>query len=93
METKEKIKVFIDFQNGKTVCICKRSRKRCGKNCSPEVVERDKFAEWERTFHRDRFGKSEWVVSAMTRYRPTRSRDAPIGVHPAPNSEERKEEP
>lgn len=42
METKEKIKVFIDFQNGKTVCICKRSRKRCGKNCSPEVVERDK---------------------------------------------------
>ena len=24
METKEKIKVFIDFQNGKTVCICKR---------------------------------------------------------------------
>ena len=32
METKEKIKVFIDFQNGKTVCICKRSRKRCGKN-------------------------------------------------------------
>lgn len=46
METKEKIKVFIDFQNGKTVCICKRSRKRCGKNCSPEVVERDKFAEW-----------------------------------------------
>ena len=28
METKEKIKVFIDFQNGKTVCICKRSRKR-----------------------------------------------------------------
>lgn len=59
METKEKIKVFIDFQNGKTVCICKRSRKRCGKNCSPEVVERDKFTEWERTFHRDRFGKGE----------------------------------
>lgn len=59
METKEKIKVFIDFQNGKTVCIYKRSRKRCGKDCSPEVVERDKFAEWERTFHRDRFGKSE----------------------------------
>nr|DAE73294.1 MAG TPA: hypothetical protein [Caudoviricetes sp.]DAV55769.1 MAG TPA: hypothetical protein [Caudoviricetes sp.] len=29
----------------------------------------------------------------MTRYRPTRSRDAPIGAHPAPNSEERKEEP
>ena len=59
METKEKIKVFTDFQNGKTVCICKRSRKRCGKKCSTEVVERDKLAEWERTFHRDRFGKSE----------------------------------
>ena len=34
METKEKIKVFINFQNGKTVCICKRSRKRCGTESS-----------------------------------------------------------
>ena len=31
METKEKIKVYIDIQDGKTVCICKRSHKGCGK--------------------------------------------------------------
>ena len=57
METKEKIKVYIDVQDGKTVCICKRSKKRCGKNCEPDVVERDKCAEWQSTFHRDRYGK------------------------------------
>ena len=33
METKEKIKVYIDIQNGKTVCICKRNHKGCGKKC------------------------------------------------------------
>ena len=44
METKEKIKVYIDIQDGKTVCICKRSHKGCGKKCEPDVVERDKFA-------------------------------------------------
>ncbi len=57
METKEKIKVYIDVQNGKTVCICKRSKKRCNKNCEPDVVERDKFAEWQSTFRRNRYGK------------------------------------
>ena len=31
MEEKEKIKVFVDVQNGKTVCICRRSNKKCGK--------------------------------------------------------------
>ncbi len=57
METKETIKVYIDVQNGKTVCICKRSKKRCKKKCEPDVVERDKFAGWESTFRRDRYGK------------------------------------
>lgn len=57
METKEKIKVYIDVQNGKTVCICKRSKKRCGKNCEPDVVERDKYAGWESTFKWNRYGK------------------------------------
>ena len=46
METKEKIKVYIDIQDGKTICICKRSNKGCGKKCEPDVVERDKFAGW-----------------------------------------------
>lgn len=58
MEEKEKIKVYIDIQDGKTVCICKRNRKGCNKKCEPDVVERDKFEGWKDTFHRDRFGKS-----------------------------------
>ena len=53
-----KIKVYIDIQDGKTVCICKRNRKGCNKKCEPDVVERDKFEGWKDTFRRDRFGKS-----------------------------------
>lgn len=40
METKEKIEVFIDIENGNTVCICKRTRKGCKKFCEAAVVER-----------------------------------------------------
>ena len=60
MENKEKIKVFIEFdEHGNTQCICKRSQhRRCGKNCSPEVVERDRYYGWEQTFKQDRYGKS-----------------------------------
>lgn len=57
MERKEKIKVFVDVENGKTVCICQRDMKGCNKRCEPDVVERNKFDEWESTFHRDRYGK------------------------------------
>lgn len=57
METKEKIKVFIRYENGKTVCICPRDKKRCGHKCEPDVVERDKFRGWEETFRRNRYGK------------------------------------
>ena len=57
MESKEKIKVYIDFQNGRTVCICTKENKRCDKKCIPEVVERDKFFGWEKTFRVNRFGK------------------------------------
>ena len=61
METKEKIKVLqIGAKDGTSLAtLYQQENSRCGKDCSPEVVERDKFAEWERTFHRDRFGKSE----------------------------------
>lgn len=58
MQTKELIKVYIDFRDGKTVCICKRSKKRCNKQCTPDVVERDKFYGWEKTFKVDRYGKT-----------------------------------
>jgi hypothetical protein len=57
MEEKEKIKVYIDIRDGKTVCICKRSHKKCSKKCEPDVVERDKFAGWEKIFHQNRYGK------------------------------------
>ena len=57
MEKVEKIKVYINFRNGKTVCICKSNKKGCRKNCIPDIVERDKFAGWESTFHRNRYGK------------------------------------
>lgn len=57
MAPKEQIKVFVDVVNGKTVCICKRDAKGCNKRCEKDVVTRDKFAGWEDTFHRDRYGK------------------------------------
>ena len=62
MQTIEEIKVYCRIENCKTVCICKRSKRnnrpeKCGHNCEPDIVERDKFHEWEATFHRDRFGK------------------------------------
>ena len=57
METKEKIKVFVDIKDGKTVCICKADNKGCKRRFSRDVVERNKFNGWEDTFHRNRYGK------------------------------------
>ena len=54
----EHIKVFIDYKNGQTVCICKRSNKKCSKQCTPEIVERDMYRGWQDTFKVDRYGKS-----------------------------------
>lgn len=58
MEEVEKIKVYIRIVDGKTVCVCHRSKKLCNRNCEKDIVSRDKFADWEKTFRRDRFGKS-----------------------------------
>lgn len=58
METKEKIEVYIDFEDGKTVCICKRTRKGCNRFCEKAVVERDKYEGWKELFHQNRYGKS-----------------------------------
>lgn len=58
MEETEKIKVWIEFRNGTTVCICKRDKKKCKKKtCIADVVERDKFYGWEQTFRQNRYGK------------------------------------
>ncbi len=59
MQSKEMIKVFIDYKDGKTVCICARSKKRCNKRCHKDVVERDKYRGWQQTFYVDKFGKSK----------------------------------
>ncbi len=58
MEETERIPVYVDIRNGRTVCICHRSRKGCGKNCEKDFVSRDKFEDWQKLMKRDRFGKS-----------------------------------
>ncbi len=55
----EYIKVYIDFKDGKTVCICRRENKRCSKNCTPDVVERDKYRGWEQLCKVDKYGKTK----------------------------------
>ena len=58
MEQKEKIKVFILFDGGKTSCICSRSRRKCNNpECKPDVVLRDKFYGWRDTMSQDKYGK------------------------------------
>lgn len=59
MEEVEKIPVYVDIRNGKTRCLCHRSRKGCRKNCEKDTVTRDKFLDWEKLMQRDRFGKSK----------------------------------
>ncbi|MBQ4121666.1 MAG: hypothetical protein IJD35_06605 [Clostridia bacterium] len=57
MAAKEYIKVWIDYKDGKTACICLRSKKKCNKKCTPDLVERDKYRGWEDTFHVNKYGK------------------------------------
>ena len=47
MQEQEKIPVWVQIVNGKTVCICHRGRKGCKKPCEKDVVTRDKFAGWQ----------------------------------------------
>lgn len=57
METTEKIPVHILTVKGKTVCICHVDAKGCGKKCPKDLVERDKFRDWEKVMARNRYGK------------------------------------
>ena len=57
METIEHIPVFIDIVNGKTVCICCVKAKGCKKQCQRDTVDRDKFHEWQKVMHRNRYGR------------------------------------
>ena len=56
MKEQETIRVYADFNEGKTVCICLRSNKLCNKPCQPEIVVRDKFRGWQAIAKRDRYG-------------------------------------
>lgn len=53
MQEQEKIPVWVQIVNGKTVCICHRGRKGCKKPCEKDVVTRDKFAGWQGIMRRD----------------------------------------
>jgi len=59
MEELERIPVYIRIVDGKTVCICHRSRKKCGQKCEKDTVTRDRFEGWRALMERDRFGKSK----------------------------------
>lgn len=59
MADKEKIKVWVDYQNEEISCICHRAKKRCNKKCTRDVVERDRYYGWERTFRTDKYGKNK----------------------------------
>lgn len=59
MASKEKIKVWIDFQDGEIKCLCHRAKKKCQKKCTREVVEFDRYYGWEETFHTDKYGRNK----------------------------------
>lgn len=56
MEKIEYIKVYIKVKNGKTVCICKYTDKKCNEPCDVDIVMRDRFLDWQSTFQQDRYG-------------------------------------
>lgn len=58
MNTKETLKVYIEFKGGKTVCICMRSAKGCrSRHCIKDCVTRDMFEDVKGCFEQNRFGK------------------------------------
>lgn len=56
----EYLRVFRRECEGKTVCMCLQSAKKCQRRCVKDVVERDKYRGWQDTFKVDRFGKSKY---------------------------------
>lgn len=53
----EYINVHIRFEGGKTLCICKKSCKMCSRPCPEDVVEWDRYRDWEETYKTDRYGR------------------------------------
>lgn len=57
MADHDRIKVWIDFENGETMCICPYWKKRCEKNCTEGVVTRDRYYGWEECLNVDIYGQ------------------------------------
>lgn len=63
MIEKEKIKVYVCFEDGRTICICKRPGKMCDcKTCLKEVVERDQYRDLDKLATQDKFGNNNVEV-------------------------------
>lgn len=56
MEREEKIRVYVRIVQGRTVCICRASSKRCELPCEKTIVTRDRYEGWQQTMRRDRYG-------------------------------------
>lgn len=57
MDEKEKLKVYVKLDKGKCVCICLRCHKGCNNDCNEDIVVRNRFAGWQSTMIRDRYGR------------------------------------
>ena len=52
----EKLKVYVRQEKGHTVCICLKAHKGCKRHCQEDVVIRDRFAGWQGTMKRNKYG-------------------------------------
>lgn len=58
MKTRETLKVYIRFWDGKVSCICLQSEKGCeSESCIKDKVTRDKFKGVQECFKQNRYGK------------------------------------
>lgn len=58
-DSRERIKVWIKYEKGQTVCICSRANKKCDSDtCLKEKVFRNRYEGLKECFRQDRYGKS-----------------------------------
>lgn len=51
------LNVFLDVKEGKIVCMCLRSHKKCRKRCERAEVTYDQYKDMEECFRQNRYGK------------------------------------
>jgi len=59
VKNREKLKVFIRYENGEVACMCLRRNRLCDHYCEKEVVLRDRYYGWKETFYQNKYGKSK----------------------------------